>query len=159
MPDITLTTMVMLEDSATGHVLVQDRLLRFKGLAFPGGHVEDGESVYDCAVREVREETGLNVRNLQSCGMMHYCWREAKESGEERYFVFLYKTRDFSGELTPEIPEALHFWTSLEELKQMRDQFTPRFEKYFPLFFGEHSEAFLYHAIPGDYTNTDFVYF
>ena len=35
----------------------------FKGdWALPGGHVEYNESVEDCAVRETKEETGLDVR-------------------------------------------------------------------------------------------------
>jgi len=41
---VTLTTMVMIENPATGQILVQDRLLKFKGLAFPGGKVDPGES-------------------------------------------------------------------------------------------------------------------
>ena len=142
MPNITLTTMVMIQDPATGEVLVQDRLLRWKGLAFPGGHVEPGESVHGCAAREVLEETGLAVRDLQACGMLHYSWHDTPGSEERRYFVFLYRTSSFSGELIPEMEEGRHFWIVPEELKQQEQRFSPNFANYFPIFLGEQSEAF-----------------
>jgi 8-oxo-dGTP diphosphatase len=62
---IELTNMVMIEDKTTGKVLVQERIKSWCGLTFPGGHVEEGESFVDSAVREVKEETGLDVKNLR----------------------------------------------------------------------------------------------
>lgn len=32
---------------------------------FPGGHLEYGESWKECAIREIKEETGIDISNLR----------------------------------------------------------------------------------------------
>ena len=49
MAKIEMTNMVMIQDKQTGKVLVQDRVKSWMGLSFPGGHVEDNESIVDSA--------------------------------------------------------------------------------------------------------------
>ena len=71
MPKVELTNMVMVQDKTTGKVLVQERRKSWKGLSFPGGHVDEAESFVDSAVREIKEETGLDIKNLKSCGVFH----------------------------------------------------------------------------------------
>ena len=41
---------------------------RYNGV---GGHVERGEDILSAARREIREETGLEVRRLHLCGVVH----------------------------------------------------------------------------------------
>lgn len=66
----------------------------YTGVTFPGGHIEEGESLTNAIVREVYEETGLTIKNPVMCGI--YDW--IKEDAT-RYFVFLYHANDFTGEL------------------------------------------------------------
>lgn len=131
-----ITTMVMIEDGK-GNVLVQNRVKNWCGYSFPGGHVEPGESFVDCAVREVFEETGLRVANLQSCGIIHWVQRKTKAL----YLVFLYKTSTFTGTLLPETEEGPNFWMDFAQLQQTPS--TNNFNKYFPMFTGNgFSEAY-----------------
>lgn len=57
-PKPTVDIIIELKD---GIVLIERKNPPY-GWAIPGGFVDYGESVEDCAVREAREETGLNVR-------------------------------------------------------------------------------------------------
>ena len=137
MPKVELTNMVMIQDKTTGKVLVQERIKSWKGLSFPGGHVDEGESFVDSAIREIKEETGLDIKNLKSCGTFH--WSNNKTF--DRYIVFLYKTADFKGELITEMEEGKNYWISIKELKAQ--QSTNDFHHYLPMFFKDgYNEAF-----------------
>lgn len=105
------TNMCMVYDGE-GNVLVQNRLNPdWPGIVFPGGHVEAGESFYDAAVREVFEETGLTVSELQMCGIKDWF----RDDGT-RYVVLLYKTDKFEGELTSS-DEGEVMWIPLAKLQ------------------------------------------
>ncbi len=134
---VELTNMVMITDKETGKVLVQDRIKSWKGLSFPGGHLEEGESIVDSAVREIKEETGLVIKNLKFCGVIN--WTNKKTF--DRYLVFLFKTEDYSGELISECDEGRHFWATIEEIKNTPNE--NDMPKYLPMFLEDkYSEAF-----------------
>lgn len=108
---VELTNMCMIYDGQ-GNVLVEEKLVQnSKGLIFPGGHVESNESVAESMIREIKEETGLTISNLQFCGIKD--WIEFDGS---RYMVFLYKTSTYSGSIQSS-SEGEIFWMPLEELK------------------------------------------
>ena len=128
-----LCNMCMVTD-AEGRVLVQERLPKpsnpWSGLTFPGGHVEPGETVVASVIREVQEETGLTVSNLQNCGYIQW-YNPVKQS---QYFVFLLKTSSFSGELTGSV-EGNVKWMSLDEM--LAGKLAPNMTKYLAVFQNE----------------------
>lgn len=137
MPKIEITNMIMIQDKDTGKVVVLERVKKWCGIAFPGGHIENDESIYDSAIREVKEETGLNVWNLKSCGFIH--WYNNKTS--DRYFTYFYKTTDFSGQLIDKTDEGKVFWAYISDFTT--EQFAPNMENYIPMFSDNgYSEAF-----------------
>lgn len=123
----TLCNMVMIEDSASGRVLVQHRLPKatnpWCGLTFPGGHVEMGESVTASAIREIREETGLTVGGLRMCGIVE--WEVPEQKKEQysqddipgsKYIVFMFKANRWTGELQSS-EEGRMEWMTLDEMR------------------------------------------
>lgn len=104
------TNMCMISDGS-GNILVEERVKNdWRGIAFPGGHVEPGEAFTDSVVREVFEETGLTIEHPLLCGVKQFYTDEG-----ERYVVFLYKTDSYSGELTSSA-EGRVFWIKREDL-------------------------------------------
>ena len=91
-------------------VLLQNRVKEdWKGYALPGGHIEPGESVVESVIREVKEETGLDIQNPVLCGIKQF----PIEGG--RYLIFLFKTTECSGELVSS-PEGEMVWVDRDQL-------------------------------------------
>ena len=125
MPNCTLMNMCMIHDPSANRVLVQDKVHpRWGGITFPGGHVDEGESLYASVVREVKEETGLSVSHLEQAGLIDMY----DPVSRERRVIFLYKTTHFEGELVPESPEGRVYWIDLEQLAHI--QLAPNTREY-----------------------------
>ena len=89
----------------------------------PKGHVEPGEAVKDAAVREAREESGLQVIPGERLGDVSYVysWHDRPELPPVRIFkrVYFYLMEARGGDLSAhdaEIAEAT--WVDLEEAPQ-----------------------------------------
>ena len=74
-------------------ILLQDRVKKdWRGLTFPGGHVEKEESFVQAVIREMKEETGLTIKEPRLCGVKQF-----QTAADERYIVLLFKTDQFEG--------------------------------------------------------------
>lgn len=66
---------------------------------FPKGHMEEGESEYDTALREVKEETGLDVTFVEGFRITdeHNLAREGRPNTIKQtvYFLAKYEDQDF----------------------------------------------------------------
>lgn len=95
MPGLHATT-VVIDD---GQVLLIQRE-DFKVWCLPGGQVESGESVAQAAIREVKEETGINVELLRLVGIyFRPQWPEDSHS-------VVFAAKPIGGTLRPQKEEA-----------------------------------------------------
>jgi 8-oxo-dGTP diphosphatase len=65
---------------------------KWKGL---GGKLQDGETPEECAIREIKEECGLNVESLEMKGVLTFPFF----NGNDTWYVFLFLINKFSDEL------------------------------------------------------------
>ena len=105
------TVLCLIEDGS--RVLLQDRVKAdWKGYTLPGGHVENGESFVDAVIREMKEETGLDIYEPKLVGVKQF----PIEGG--RYIVMLYKSTKFSGEVVSS-DEGRMEWVEYSRLSEL----------------------------------------
>ena len=85
--------------------------------AFPGGRLEEGESVFECARREALEEAGIKINNLRAATFTE------DDFGDGKKFVTLF----VSSELEPGEPKTMEplkcegwHWFNWSEIPQPR---------------------------------------
>lgn len=118
----------MIQDRGRVLLINRPEKLGFPGYLAPGGKVDFPESIVDAAIREVREETGLTVKDIIYKGLDEFC----EPSDGLRYMVFNYLATSFEGELLENPPEGELLWVDIDKAIElpMRDWFKRRF----PLF-------------------------
>jgi len=92
------TTAAIVEFPDKRIVLVKRRTIPFKGYwALPGGRVEPGESVEQTVVREVKEETGLDVEIVEKIG--EYREKGLQDGVEYDYSPACFLTKPVGGDI------------------------------------------------------------
>ena len=106
--EVVFMNMCMVYDDA-GNVLALDKVSKnYSGTTFPGGHTEVGETFTESVIREIKEETGLTIRNPRLTGIYHWMRDGIRNVG------FMYKANEYEGELVSS-EEGKVYWISGEE--------------------------------------------
>ncbi|MBM7635809.1 8-oxo-dGTP diphosphatase [Streptococcus saliviloxodontae] len=147
--EVILTNMCLIEDEAGRFVMqIRDpKRYDWAGAVFPGGHIEDGESLHAAVVREVCEETGLSISNPKLMGIKHFYTRK----DNIRYLVFLYRANRFTGELT-----SSEEGVTKAELDAGLIDLADGMEDTFPIFFEEKVSELFYERDTADILQTFF---
>jgi ADP-ribose pyrophosphatase YjhB (NUDIX family) len=81
----------------------------------PGGKIEPYESPYECACRELSEETGLYAYQLRFRGLI----TEVSPLPDWQWMLFIYAATDFAGELAADEREGHFQWWPLEQVARL----------------------------------------
>lgn len=95
-----------------------------------GGKVCNGETIEDAAKRELKEEAGINVSDLEKVGLIDFEFKGNPEIIE----VNIFKSKNFSGEVT-ESEEIRPQWFGINEIPF--NEMWPDDAHWLPLFFSD----------------------
>ncbi|WP_064093569.1 NUDIX domain-containing protein [Rossellomorea aquimaris] len=122
-------TLVMIERNDKLLLLNRPEFKKYPGFISPGGKIDFPESPAEGAIREVREETGLQVEKMRYKGLDEYVVPDKAY----RYIVYNYLAYETSGQLIESPPEGELVWVKKKDVLDLPMQ--PFFKRKLPLFF------------------------
>lgn len=92
-----------------------------------GGKVEEGETIEEAAIREVREESGVEIKRMNKLGIVEFCYQDGSGNME----VHIFRAKEFEGNPV-ESEEMKPKWFHVNKLPF--DQMWPDDKYWLPLF-------------------------
>ncbi|MBI2550490.1 NUDIX domain-containing protein [Candidatus Woesearchaeota archaeon] len=100
---------------------------KWKGkYVIPGGHIELGETIEEALKREIKEETGLKIRDIEFIHLQEFIF--GKAFWKKRHFIFLdYACKTTSKKVKLNSEGQGYVWTTVEKaLKLPVEPYTKR---------------------------------
>ncbi|MGI9102041.1 MAG: NUDIX hydrolase [Terriglobales bacterium] len=108
-------------------VIVQRSTEPLKGQwSIPGGALEVGETLRQCAAREALEETGLQVEASEVLDVFDSIYRDTEGRTQYHYVLIDFLCRPVGGELKVGSDAAQARWVTLDELAEFKVTETAR---------------------------------
>lgn len=110
---VELTTMCAVVEGE--RVLMIRREKSWTGWAFPGGHVEAKESIAECIIRELQEETGLMVKDLNYKGIANIY----NTNTGDRHIITNFIVFSYEGKIKEQCEEGELSWVNRSEIDKL----------------------------------------
>jgi len=82
----------------------------------PGGKMESGESIYEAAIREFKEETNVTPKQVHLKGVYTMVIKEGEKQVDE-WMLFTFIATEIEGEPFKETREGILSWQPVDQLK------------------------------------------
>ncbi len=102
-----------------GEILMIDRAYFPFGWACPAGHADEGETTAQTLIREVKEESNLDIKKFKLLFHEYIPWNECVQ-GVVGHDWYLYEVEDWVGEIAGDKQETKGIgWYSMEDIKNL----------------------------------------
>jgi ADP-ribose pyrophosphatase YjhB (NUDIX family) len=130
-PKVAVQLIVEKKIDGKTHYIMQERLKQpYYGFwGYPTGKIRWGETIVECAERELLEETGLTA-DFKICGLHHEIvyQQENNDLLEDKMFFIIHCT-NIKGVLKDEFEGGRNKWLSKTEIKNLKKVFGQQIEK------------------------------
>lgn len=130
MSNVNITNKEEKLDKCTGVIVLEENRILLglrtdgQGWCIAGGKMDENETAYECAARELEEEFGLIALNLDYLGQVE---SRALVKGVDRIVApHIFLCTEFKGEIHIALNEMAEYkWMELGELKEIKNLFPP----------------------------------